>query len=116
MTVSQTTDDLIVTDASPLITLALGDQLHALTAPGLRVVIPDAVWVEATRFEGAPGASELIEWIARNDDQVSTRPTEIGQDQLQRLSDGRPIREWVRRRPWRFSRRRPSTTRRVTCS
>ncbi len=92
MTVSRTTDDLIVTDISPLITLALGDQLHALTAPGLRVVIPDAVWVEATRFESAPGASELIEWIARNDEQVSIRPTEIGQDQLQRLSDGRPIR------------------------
>lgn len=85
-------DDLIVTDTSPLITLALADQLRALTAPGLRVVIPDAVWVEATRLENAPGASELIEWIARNDAYVSTRPTEIGLDQLQRLRDGRPIR------------------------
>lgn len=92
MTAARATDDLIVTDASPLITLALGDQLHALTAPGLRVVIPDAVWVEATRVESAPGASELIDWIARNDHQVSTRPTEVGQDQLQRLRDGRSIR------------------------
>lgn len=85
-------DDLIVTDTSPLITLALGDGLRALTAPGLRVVIPDAVWVEATRIEEAPGASELIEWLARNDNLVSTRPTEVGQDQLQRLRDGRSIR------------------------
>ena len=69
------TDDLIVTDTSPLITLALGDQLHALTAPRLRVVIPDAVWVEATRVEDAPGASALIDWVARNDERVSTRPT-----------------------------------------
>ena len=92
MIIPDHTDDLIITDTSPLITLALGDQLHALTAPGLRVVIPDAVWVEATRIENAPGASELIEWIARNDDRVTTRPTEVGQDQLQRLRDGRPIR------------------------
>ncbi len=58
----------------------------------MRVVIPDAVFAEATRVEGAPGASELIEWVARNDDLVSIRPTEVGQDQLQRLRDGRPIR------------------------
>lgn len=86
------TDDLLITDTSPLITLALGEGLRALTAPGLRVVIPDAVWVEATRVEGAPGASELIDWLARNDDLVSMRPTEVGQDQLQRLRDGRSIR------------------------
>ena len=92
MTTPDHTDDLIITDTSPLITLALGEHLHALTAPGLRVVIPDAVFMEATRFEGAPSASELIEWIARNDDLVSVRPTETGQDQLQRLRDGRPIR------------------------
>ena len=29
MSVARVTDDLIVTDTSPLITLALGDQLHA---------------------------------------------------------------------------------------
>ena len=92
MTRSERTDDLIVTDTSPLITLALGEHLHALTAPGLRVVIPDAVWVEATRIEGSPGATELIEWIATYDELVSVRPTETGQDQLQRLRDGRTIR------------------------
>ena len=86
------TDDLIVTDTSPLITLALADQLYALTQPGMRVVIPDAVWLEATRIDEAPGVSELIDWVARNDDLVSVRPTEVGQDQLQRLRDHRPIR------------------------
>ena len=91
MTPPDHTDDLIVTDTSPLITLALGEQLHALTAPGLRVVIPDAVFAAATCVEEAPGASELIEWVAKNDDRVAVRPTETGQDQLQRLRDGRPI-------------------------
>ena len=85
-------NDVIVTDTSPLIALALGEGLRTLTAPGIRVVIPDAVWVEATRVEGAPGASELLEWLGRNDDVVRTRPTEIGLDQLQRIREGRSIR------------------------
>ncbi len=40
---------LIVTDTSPLITLALADALDVLLRPGLPVSIPDAVYVEATR-------------------------------------------------------------------
>ena len=43
-------DDVIVTDTSPLITLALGEGLRALAAPQLRIVIPDAVWVEGPRL------------------------------------------------------------------
>ena len=85
-------DDLIVTDTSPLITLAVVDQLHVLTLPKIRIVIPDAVFVEATRYERAPGASRLIEWVAEHDALVTLRPTETGVDQLNRLKEGRSIR------------------------
>jgi hypothetical protein len=86
------TDDLIITDTSPLITLAIADHLHVLTMSRIRIVIPDAVFVEATRIEGAPGASRLIEWAANHDDLVSIRPTEVGLDQINRLKTGRTIR------------------------
>jgi hypothetical protein len=49
---------LIVTDTSPLFTLVLGDALDALLRPGLPVRIPDAVYIEATRVHGAPGADQ----------------------------------------------------------
>ena len=35
------TDDLIITDTSPLITLAIADHLHVLTMSRIRIVIPD---------------------------------------------------------------------------
>lgn len=81
-----------MTDTSPLITLALADHSNVLTRRSLRVVIPDAVYVEATRVEGAPGASRLIAWLARHDDLVSIRPTETGLDQIERIRAGRSIR------------------------
>jgi hypothetical protein len=40
---------LIVTDTSPLFTLALAASLDALLRPGLQVRIPDAVYIEATQ-------------------------------------------------------------------
>ena len=43
---------LLVTDASPLITLAAGDALECLTMPGLRVIIPDMVYFEVTQDLG----------------------------------------------------------------
>jgi hypothetical protein len=85
-------DDLIITDTSPLITFAIADHLHVLTLPKIRVVIPDAVYFEATRYESAPGASRLIEWANTHDDLVTIRPTETGLDQLNRLREGRSIR------------------------
>lgn len=85
-------DSLIITDTSPLITLAVADRLHVLNAPGLQIVVPDAVFVEATRFEAAPGSSLIIEWAARHDDLIRIQPTEVGIDQLRRLAEGRSIR------------------------
>lgn len=82
---------LLVTDTSPLITLALADALDLLLRPGLDVSIPDAVFIEATRVRGAPGADRIVDWINTND-AVRITPTAIGVDLQRRLDDGRSIR------------------------
>jgi hypothetical protein len=83
---------LIVTDTSPLITLALADALDVLLRPGVPVSIPDAVYIEATRVRAAAGAGSIVEWINENLDRVRIVPTEIGIDQQRRLEEGRTIR------------------------
>jgi hypothetical protein len=83
---------LIVTDTSPLFTLVLADSLDALLRPGLAVSIPDAVYIEATRVHGAPGADQIVEWINAHLDMVRIVPTDIGVDQQRRLEEGRSIR------------------------
>lgn len=83
---------LIVTDTSPLLTLALADNLDALLRPKIPITIPDAVYVEATRVHGAPGASTIVQWINEHLEQVRIVPTEIGVDQQRRIEEGRPVR------------------------
>ena len=83
---------LIVTDTSPLFTLVLADALDTLLRPGLAVSIPDAVYIEATRVHGAPGAGQIMEWINAHLDVVRIVPTDIGIDQQRRLEEGRSIR------------------------
>jgi fructose-specific phosphotransferase system component IIB len=83
---------LIVTDTSPLLTLVLADALDTLLLPGLPVSIPDAVYIEATRVHGAPGAEQIVEWINAHLDKVRIVPTDIGIDQQRRLEEGRSIR------------------------
>ena len=83
---------LIVTDTSPLFTLALADSLDALLRPGLPVSIPDAVYIEATRVRGAPGADRIVAWINDHLDMVRIVPTDIGIDQQRRLDEGRSAR------------------------
>jgi hypothetical protein len=83
---------LIVTDTSPLLTLALADALDALLRPRLPVRIPDAVYIEATRVHGAPGADRIVEWINAHLEEVRIVPTEIGVDQQRRIEEGRSIR------------------------
>ncbi len=83
---------LIVTDTSPLFTLALAGSLDTLLRPGLPVRIPDAVYIEATRVRGAPGADQIVEWINAHLDMVQIVPTDIGIDQQRRLEEGRRIR------------------------
>ncbi len=83
---------LVVTDTSPLLTLALADSLDALLRARLPVSIPDAVYVEATRVHGAPGAGRIVEWINAHLDLVRIVPTDIGIDQQRRIEEGRSIR------------------------
>ncbi len=83
---------LIVTDTSPLFTLVLADALDSLLRPGLPVSIPDAVYIEATRVHGAPGAEQIMEWINAHLALVRIVPTDIGIDQQRRLEEGRSIR------------------------
>jgi hypothetical protein len=83
---------LIVTDTSPLFTLVLAGSLDVLLRPGLAVSIPDAVYIEATRVHGAPGAEQIVEWINSHLDLVRIVPTDIGIDQQRRLEEGRSIR------------------------
>ena len=66
---------LLVTDASPLITLAAADALDCLTMPGLPVVIPDMVFAEVTADLAKLGASSVVEWVRNNAVQVSLAPT-----------------------------------------
>ncbi len=83
---------LIVTDTSPLFTLVLADALDVLLHPGLPVSIPDAVYIEAARVRGAPGAGRIVEWINAHLDAVRIVPTDVGIDQQRRLEEGRSIR------------------------
>lgn len=83
---------LIVTDTSPLFTLVLAESLDVLLRPGLAVSIPDAVYIEATRVHGAPGAEQIVAWINGHLDMVRIVPTDIGIDQQRRLEEGRSIR------------------------
>ena len=102
---------LIVTDTSPLFTLVLAGSLDILLRPGLPVRIPDAVYIEATRVHGAPGAEQIVAWINDHLGVVEIAPTDIGIDQQRRLEEGRTIRglgeqaaietldRWLRRDP-----------------
>jgi hypothetical protein len=72
--------------------LVLADALDVLLRPGLAVSIPDAVYIEATRVHGAPGAGEIVAWINDHLDAVRIVPTDIGIDQQRRLEEGRSIR------------------------
>ncbi len=83
---------LIVTDASPLITLALAEALNVLLLPGAPIQVPDAVFVEATRIRTAGGATALVQWLREHAEQARIVPTETGIDQQRRLAEGRPIR------------------------
>ena len=57
---------LIVTDASPLITLAAAGSLDVLLLSRQRVIVPDMVRHEIVRFPEKPGATEVMEWIRTN--------------------------------------------------
>jgi hypothetical protein len=55
---------LIVTNASPLITLAVADALDTLLMPEVKVIIPDMVNFEVIRHINKPGSRELLNWVS----------------------------------------------------
>ena len=57
---------IFVVDTGPLITLAAADSLDYLLYPNADVVIPDAVFYEATRDIGKLGAQEIVSWVKAN--------------------------------------------------
>jgi hypothetical protein len=67
---------IIVTDALPLITLAAANCLDYLLFPALPVIIPDAVFFEATNAAGKLGAQEILDWYRAHMDAVRVEPTE----------------------------------------
>jgi hypothetical protein len=68
---------IIVTDAPPLITLAAAKSLDYLLYPALPVIIPDAVFFEATNVAGKLGAQEILDWYRDHMDAVRVEPTEV---------------------------------------
>ena len=66
---------LIVTDASPLITLAAAESLDLLTMPEIPVSIPDMVYYEVTRDIAKLGATSVIDWVKGNRALVRLEPT-----------------------------------------
>lgn len=67
---------IIVSDTSPLITLAAAKSLDYLLYPGLPVLIPDAVFFEATNIAGKLGAQEILDWYRGHMAAVRIEPTE----------------------------------------
>ncbi|MBC7637033.1 MAG: hypothetical protein H7251_15675 [Acetobacteraceae bacterium] len=81
---------LLVTDASPLITLAAADALECLTLPGLRVLIPDMVYFEVTQDLARTGAEDIVQWARRHPGQVEVILTSVfAEFQVVRAADER---------------------------
>ncbi len=68
---------IIVADVPPLITLAAAQCLEYLLYPALPVIIPDAVFHEATSAAGKLGAQEILEWYRAHTEQVRVEPTSV---------------------------------------
>lgn len=68
---------LIVTDASPLITLAAADALKLLIVPKIPIAIPDMVYHEVTIDIAKLGATSVINWVRENRSLIRIEPTEV---------------------------------------
>jgi hypothetical protein len=66
---------LYVLDTGPLITLAAAESLDYLLYPNVSVVIPDAVFYEATRDTAKLGAQSIIEWVKAHHEQIEIAVT-----------------------------------------
>jgi hypothetical protein len=66
---------LYVLDTGPLITLAAADSLDYLLFPNVPVVIPDAVFYEATRDATKLGAQSILDWVKVHHAQIEIAVT-----------------------------------------
>ena len=66
---------LYVLDTGPLITLAVADSLDYLLYPNVPIIIPDAVFYEATRDTGKLGAQSIIAWVKQNHERIEIAVT-----------------------------------------
>jgi hypothetical protein len=73
---------IIVTDVPPLITLAAAQSLDYLLYPELPVIIPDAVFHEATSAAGKLGAQEILDWYRAHTEQVRVEPTDTFREEM----------------------------------
>jgi hypothetical protein len=73
---------IIVTDAPPLITLAAAQSLDYLLYPALPVIIPDAVFHEATSAGGKLGAEEILAWYRAHTAQIRVEPTDTFREEM----------------------------------
>jgi len=67
---------IFVVDTGPLITLAAADSLDYLLYPAIDVVIPDAIFYEATRDIGKLGAQEIVAWTKVHRDRIELAVTD----------------------------------------
>lgn len=68
---------VVVSDTSPLITLASAQTLDYLLYLGLPIVIPDGVFYEATADSAKLGADVIREWVLTHHEHVRIAPTSI---------------------------------------
>lgn len=73
---------LFIVDAAPLINLAAANSLDYLFYADMPVIIPDAVFYEATRISTKIGAQEIIEWQRANSGKIIIEATSILQNEL----------------------------------
>lgn len=75
---------IIVTDSSPLITLAIAGELDVLLLPKLKVLVPDMVRFEVIRYPDKPGSKQVAEWLRKNSatQHVLIESTEVFEDFL----------------------------------
>ena len=66
---------IYVLDTGPLITLAAAECLDYLLYPSVPVIIPDAVFYEATRDSAKLGAQSIMAWVKAHHSQVEIAVT-----------------------------------------
>lgn len=67
---------IFVVDTSPLITLAAAQSLdYLLYVENAKVIIPDAVFYEATFDASKLGASDILAWVKSHHEQIEISPT-----------------------------------------